>query len=237
MVMRDTMRSLSRSVAARRELSGAGQDRAEKIERKTVAVGESRCLPAQCEVCLLLGSLHGAAHDAGDRLERRIGRRLVTGPIVLTEGRVDHRADGPGVDGTRDHERHILGRVEPPIELFQIGLRRRVHRLQGSQHRPAIRMAREHHAVQLPNDGGPRRVGLDARLLEDDLTLGVDLLRGERRAERHGVQQLDRPPRRLAGDEDLKRGVVGGGERVGASTGALDGAIDVAGAERIGPLE
>ena len=82
-----------------------------------------------------------------------------------------------------------------------------------------------------------RVVRLDARLLEDDLALALDLLGIERRAEGHVGEQLDGGLDRVRRHDDVVVRVVERGDGVGAAADALDGAVDVAGPELVGALE
>ena len=87
------------------------------------------------------------------------------------------------------------------------------------------------------DDGGPRIVGLDIGLLEDDLALAVDLLGVEGGAERHVGQRLDGRLERLRGHDDVEVGVVEGGGGIGAAAHPFHRAIDVPRAPLVRALE
>ncbi len=98
-------------------------------------------------------------------------------------------------------------------------------------------MAREHHAVELPQDRGAGIVLLDARLLEDHLALPDDLLGGEGGAKGHVGEELDAGRGGLGGQDQIEGRVIERGHRVRPAAHALHHPVHVARPELVGALE
>ena len=138
---------------------------------------------------------------------------------------------------THDHQRERLGNVVAPVEGEQGLSIELLDDVGGAQHGAAVRVAVEHHAIELSRQVPSRCVFAPPHFLDDDFLLELQLGLVEGRIDADVGEHLDRGSGARRRQHRVIEGEVERGSGVHAPADALDVAVDEAPRASRGPLE